>query len=130
MELNVNSPAYFKEHYGIDNEVYQYCQNLYLFFKEKEYSDSLHIIGIVPVAAPQEMYDSGKWKECVSFRNNKSCASITIRMDFEEYLQADSAQKMRLTREMILKAVKKVKLKGKFDFSQFEKDLLTVNLKL
>lgn len=34
MELNINSPAYFKEHYGIDDEVYRFCQRTYMHFKE------------------------------------------------------------------------------------------------
>ncbi|WP_180994710.1 hypothetical protein [Clostridium sp. chh4-2] len=53
MELNINSPAYFTEHFGVDDEVYRFCQKAYIFFKGKEYSDILHIIGIVPVVAPQ-----------------------------------------------------------------------------
>lgn len=39
MELNINSPAYFTNVYGIDDEVYKYCQTLHVFFREKEYSD-------------------------------------------------------------------------------------------
>ena len=26
MELNINSPAYFTNHYGVDDEVYRYCE--------------------------------------------------------------------------------------------------------
>ena len=37
MELNINSPVYFKDHYGIDDEVYKFCQRAYLFFKDKKY---------------------------------------------------------------------------------------------
>lgn len=40
MELNINSPAYFKNHYGIDEEVARFCQNAYVYFKDKEYSDT------------------------------------------------------------------------------------------
>ena len=72
MELNINSPVYFSQHYGIDDEVYRFCQNAYIFFKDKEYSDILHIIGITPVAAPQELYDAGAWKESVELISNKS----------------------------------------------------------
>lgn len=32
MKLNINSPAYFSKKYGIDNDVYRYCQNCYEFF--------------------------------------------------------------------------------------------------
>lgn len=122
MELNINSPAYFKEHYGVDDEVYRFCQKVYLFFKEKEYSETLHIIGITPVAAPQEIYDSGAWKESTRLVSNKSCAIITIRMDFESYYKADSFQKIEQTKEMILTAVKRIKSKGKFDYDKFRED--------
>ena len=57
MELNVNSPAYFTQHYGVDDEVYRFCQTVRLYFIDREYSDTLHTIGIVPIAAPQELYD-------------------------------------------------------------------------
>jgi len=35
----------------------------YIFFKDKEYYDILHIIGIVPIVASQKIYDSGKWED-------------------------------------------------------------------
>lgn len=123
MELNINSPAYFKEHYGIDDEVHRFCQRTYMFFRDKEYSEVLHIIGIVPVVAPQELYDSGAWKEVIKYRCYNSAVAITIRMDFDEYYNADSAKKVLLTKEMILKAVKKVKSKGKFDYEAFKREV-------
>lgn len=126
MELNINSPAYFKEHYGIDDEVYKFCQKAYVFFKDKEYSDTLHIIGIVPVVAPREIYDSGKWKESTKFLCNKSIVCIAIRMDFENYYKADSLGKVEQTKEMILTAVKQIKAKGKFDYDKFREDLLSL----
>jgi hypothetical protein len=127
MELNINSPAYFNQHYGVDDEVYRYCQSVYLYFKDKEYSDTLHTIGISPVAAPQELYDNGAWKESVRLVCNKSCAIISIRMDFEEYYNADSKMKILLTKKMILKAVKKIKSRGKFDYDSFERDFDSIN---
>ena len=128
MELNVNTPAYFNQHYGIDDEVYQFCQNAYMYFKDKEYSDVLHTIGIVPVAAPQELYDDGAWKESVKLIGNKSVAIISIRMDFQEYYNADSADKILLTKKMILKAVKKIKSKGIFDYDAFERDFDAISM--
>lgn len=41
MELNINSPVYYKGHYGINNAVYRFTQRVYLFFTEKEYSNTL-----------------------------------------------------------------------------------------
>lgn len=126
MELNINSPAYFKEHYGVDDEVYKFCQKAYLFFKDKEYSEILHTIGIVPVIAPQEIYDKGNWQERIRFLNNKSVVSIVIRMDFERYYNADSMEKLEQTKEMILNAVKRIKSKGKFDYNKFMEDFLSI----
>ena len=127
MELNINTPAYFNQNYGIDDEVYRFCQNAYMYFKDKEYSDTLHTIGIAPVVAPQELYDEGAWKESVKLIGNKSCAIITIRMDFQEYYSADSDVKILLTKKMILKAVKKIKSKGRFDYDAFERDFGTIS---
>ncbi len=122
MELNINSPSYFKDHYGIDDEVYRFCQRVYMYFKAKEYSDILHIIGISPVVAPKEIYDSGAWKESCKWLNYNSCVAISIRMDFTTYYNASSEEKVELTKEMILKAIKKVKSKGKFDYEKFVAD--------
>ena len=124
MELNINSPAYFKEHYGVDDEVYKNKQKAYVFFKDKEYSDTLHNIGTIPVVAPQEIFDSGKWKENIKFLCNKSIVSITIRMNFENYYKADSLGKVEQTKEMILTAVKRIKSKGNFNYDKFKNDLL------
>ena len=127
MELNINSPAYFKEHYGIDDEVYRFCQRAYMYFRDKEYSEILHTVGIVPVVAPKELYDGGAWKETCTWRCYNSCVAIRIRMDFETYYNANSEEKVRLTKEMILKAIKKVKSKGKFDYERFVTDFMMVD---
>lgn len=124
MELNINSPAYFKEYYGVDDEVYKFCQKAYAFFKDKEYSDTLHIVGIISVVAPQEIYDNGKWQESIKFLCNKSIVSITIRMNFENYYKANSLEKVEQTKEMILTALKRIKSKGKFNYDKFKNDLL------
>lgn len=122
MELNINSPAYFKEHYGVDDEVYRFCQKVYYFFKDKEYSDTLHTIGIMPVAAPQEIYDGGAWKESIKYRCNQSVVSIVIRMDFEKFYHSDYLGKVGQTKEMILTAVRRIKPKRLFDYEKFKED--------
>ncbi len=122
MELNINSPAYFSEHYGVDDLVYQYCQKAYQHFKNKNYSETLKIIGIIPIAAPKEVYESGKWKESVRLLANNTCASISLQLDFEKYYNSDSDDKVKMMYNLVLCAVKKVKSKGKFDYSAFEKD--------
>jgi len=124
MELNINSPAYFTDHYGIDEEVYKYCQQLHDFFRTREYSESMNIIGITPVIAPKEIHDQGMWKEKVQVVGLGSCAIIDIRMDFDNYYNADSNGKIELIQQMIIRAVRKIKSKGKFDWEKFRDDLL------
>lgn len=123
MELNINSPAYFKDHYGFDNAVYNFFQEAYLYFKDKEYSDTLHIIGITPIVAPNEMFNGEIWKESIRLIDNKSCAIISFRIDFDEYNNGDSEKRILLTKELILKAIRKIKSKVDFDYEAFERDL-------
>lgn len=125
MELNINSPVYFKDHYGIDDEVYKFCQRAYLFFKDKKYSNTLQIIGIVPIVAPQEIVGEN-YKEKVKFLCNKSVASIEIKMDFDDYYNADSIKRIKLTKEMILTAVKHIITKVDFDYDRFKEDLMSL----
>lgn len=124
MELNMNSPAYYTSQYGVNDAVYDYCQNLYLYFKNKEYSNTLHTIGIIPIIAPRKMYDEGLWKEKVQFINSKTCAMISIRLDYEQYYKANDQEKIKMMELMLIKAIKKIKNKGKFDTNQFIEDLL------
>ena len=127
MELNINSPVYFKDHYGIDDEVYKFCQRAYLFFKDKKYSNTLQIIGIVPIVEPQEIVEGESYKEKVKFLCNKSVASINIKMDFNDYYNADSIKRIELTKEMILTAVKRIITKVDFDYGKFKEDLISLH---
>ena len=123
MELNVNSPAYYKDHYGIDDEVYSFFQKAYLFFLNKEYSDTLKTVGIVPIVAPKELCDSGYWKESVQTIDGNRCAIFFLQINFEEYHSADSKKKIQLTKELILKGLRRIKSKVGFDYEAFEQDL-------
>ena len=126
MELNINSPVYYKDHYVIDNEVYRFCQREYFFFKDKKYSNTVKIIGIVPIVAPQEIVDGGNYKEKVKFLCNKSVASIQIKMDFDNYHNADSIERIEQTKEMILTAVKHIITKVDFNYDRFKDDLMSL----
>ena len=123
MELSINSPAYFKEHYGINDDVYRYCQRLYEHFIDKNYSDKLSIIGIVPAVAPKDLYEEGLWEESTQIISAGKCAIVHIRMDFDSYYMADSEGKTELTKDMIIRAVKRVSLKENFDWEKFKYDL-------
>lgn len=124
MELNINSPAYFTEKYGIDEAVYDFCRDLRSFFKNKEYSKTLHTIGVLPIIAPQAEYDEGLWAEDIRFLCNNSIASISVRMDFEGYLNAETLERLEMIKSVLLKAVKRISVKRKFDYGKFEADFL------
>ena len=130
MELNINSPVYYKDHYGIDNGVYRFTQRAQLFFKEKEYSNTLQIIGIVPIIAPKEVYAAGNYKDRVKFLCGKSAASVEIKMDFDTYHNADSVGKIALTKDMLLTAAKRIKVKVDFDYDRFKDDLESLSASL
>ena len=66
----------------------------------------------------------GLWKEHTKIVSLGACAILSIRMDFESYYEADSSGKIELIREMIAKAVRKIKAKGKFDWERFRDDLM------
>ena len=123
MELNINSPAYFTQEYGVDDEVYRYCQKCYLYFKDKEYSEVLKTIGICPIVAPDELCRQGAWKESIRFITHARVASIWIRIDFDQYYNATSEGRIMLMKDAILRAVKKTRSKGKFDYESFRRDL-------
>lgn len=123
MELNINSPIYYKDQYGVDSDIYSFCQQAHDYFKDKKYSELLSTIGIIPILAPLESYKRGEYKEQVSMICGNSVASICIQMDLEEYLAADETGKRLMYKKMIIDAVKKVKRRGMFDYKTFCEDL-------
>ena len=46
MELNINSPKYYKDVYGVDDEIYRLCQDIYIYFKDKSYSEIINIMAL------------------------------------------------------------------------------------
>lgn len=101
--------------------------NLLNVSKDKKYSNTLQIIGIVPIVEPQEIVEGENYKEKVKFLCNKSVASINIKMDFNDYYNADSIKRIELTKEMILTAVKRIITKVDFDYGKFKEDLISLH---
>ncbi len=71
---------------------------------------------------PQELCDSGNWKESIRLINDKKCAMVSLRINFEEYNCADISRKIQLTKDLILKAIRTIKSKVDFDYEAFEQD--------
>lgn len=62
----------------------------------------------------------------MKFRCNRSAAAVWVKIDFNKYYAADSENKKELMTEAVLRAVKKVRARGKFDYAAFERDLINM----
>jgi hypothetical protein len=117
-------PAFFSTEHGIDDEIYWFLRRISKFFEDKTYCESIEIIGLMPVVAPEDMLDEGAWKEFYKFDRKCKLIIVSRRTDYIAYLNADMEGRKRLMIENILVSVKSIKKKEKFDYDQFEKDLI------
>ncbi len=123
MELSINSPAYYTSVYGVDDEIYWMCRGLAQYFKEKEYSKIINRIGIVPIVAPEKEYKKGLWKEIKTVELRSGFASISLRMNYQEYIDADMNKKKGMIIDNILASIKAIKVRAKIDYDSFENDI-------
>ena len=124
MELNINSPSYFTRQYGVIDEIYNMCQDLRYWVKDKHYSPVVDIVGIVPIIAPKEMIESGLFKEQKKCEAKAGFASVSLQIDYEVYVNADIDEKKRLIVKNVLASVKAIHSRAKIDFTAFSKDIM------
>lgn len=124
MDLNINSPSYYKDIYGIDDNVYRMCKDIRNFMKDKKYSDIIDIVAITPVIAPEDLDVDSKWRNSINYQIKYRVIDIRKSIDFDEYVNSDIDNKCRLIIKNILESVKAISRKGKLDYNKFEKDLL------
>lgn len=124
MELNINSPSYYTNVYGVDDEIYWMCRELSAFVREKEYSDIINRIGIVPIIAPKSVTEKGLCKSQKKCEPKAGFASICLQIDYEKYVNADMSTKKKFMIDNILASVKAVSKRGKIDYRSFEEDVL------
>lgn len=123
MELNINSPSYYTQKHGIDDEIYWMCRKLSDFVKEKKYSDEINIIGIVPIIAPTSVIEKGLCKSHRKCEPLYGFASVCMQINYEEYVKSDVLNKKKMIIKNVLSSVKSVSKKGKIDYSLFEEDV-------
>lgn len=124
MELNINSPKYYKDVYGIDDDIYRLCQDIYLYFKDKTYSDVIKIIGIIPIIAPKELIENGTYKEVKNCSVAYGFADVNLFVDYQKYVEATIEEKKVIIVENVVNSVKAIKSKGKINFKQFKDDMI------
>lgn len=122
MEININSPAYYKQIHGIDNEVYRFCQDIYMYFMDRKYSDLIDVIGIIPIIAPREKIENGEYREQKKCSVAYGFTDVRLCIDYDKYVDGDMEKKKALMARNVLDSVRAVKAKGKIDFDRFEQD--------
>lgn len=123
MDLNVNSPSYYTQEFGVDDEIYWMCRDLATFVKEKDYSEAVNVIGIVPIIAPTDVLEKGLCKAHKKCEPHYGFASVSLQIDYDEYVKSDISNKKRLIINNILASVKAISGKGKINYSLFEDDI-------
>ncbi len=123
MDLNINSPSYYTQEYGVDDDIYWMCRQLADVMKRKKYSDIINIIGIVPIIAPSSVIEKGLCKEHKKCEPRYGFASVSLQIDYEEYVNSDISGKKKLIINNILKSVKAISKRGKIDYCLFENDV-------
>lgn len=124
MDLNINSPAYYKNIYGVDDEVYWMCREISAFVKDKRYSDIVDIVGISPVVAPKDLIVNGQWKEEIKYDFKFKLVSVRKQIDYDKYISSNADGKCKLIAGNILRSIKSISRKAKIDYTMFENDLL------
>lgn len=124
MELNINSPSYFTQQYGVIDEIYNMCKEIRYWVKDKSYSPIVDIVGIVPIVAPKEIIEQGLCKESKKCEAKAGFASVSLQIDYETYVNADIDEKKKLIVNNILASVKAIHSRAKIDFTEFHNDIL------
>lgn len=126
MGLNINSPAYYTSRYGIVDEIYRMCYNIMCGIDITNYTNSFDSIGIIPIIAPVEEIDKGRWKEVKKVLVGSKLAIISLHINYDVYCAADVSQKKELVLRNIFESlmVIKKKIKNDFNYEQLEIDIL------
>ena len=129
MSININSPGYYTQIHGIDEDVYKVCRLLEKNIDIKNYTSLLDSVGITPIVAPTSEICDGKWQEVKYISLAYRMAIISLHVDYSMYISAiDQDRKVQLIVENILSSllVIKKRLKNGFDFEQVKKDILAL----
>ena len=129
MNLYINSPSYYTQLYGIDDDVYKVCRLLEKNIDVENYTSLLDTISITPIIAPKTEICDDNWHEAKHISLAYRMASISLCVDYAAYISVvDSAGKIQLILDNILNSllVIKKRLKNDFNYDQIKKDILAL----
>ncbi len=124
MDLNINSPMYYTREFGVMDEIYDMCKDIRNMAKGKSYSSVINIVGITPIIAPYDVLSSGLFKEMKKCELKYGFASVSLQMDYEEFIGADIEEKKKLIIIHILTSMKAIHKKAKINYIDFESDVM------
>ena len=127
MILNINSPAYYTQKFGINDELYSLSKQISNSVQKKQYSDVINTIGIVPIIAPQELLDEGLWKEKVHVSKPYQFADVQLRINYDEFINANNEEKRELFIKNIIDSIRAVgkKVRKTFQAEELISDILS-----
>ena len=125
MELNINSPAYFTQEYGVIDELYKMCRELEAFVKPHTYSKLINIVGITPIVAPIGETNIGLYKEEKHCKVKSGFASVSLRINYEYFTQSDIEVKKVLMIENIWQSVHAISKEAQIDMEAFTGDVIS-----
>lgn len=125
MNLFINSPTYYTQKHGVDDDIYKFCSFISRNIDVTKYTEYLDTIGIVPIIAPIDAIDDIKQREDRHISTTYRFASISLLSDYDTYHSSDLVGKRQIIVDNILRSLKVVKtrLKGKFNYDLMEKDI-------
>ena len=129
MSISINSPGYYTQIHGIDEDVYKVCRLLEKNIDIKNYTSLLDTVGITPIVAPTSEICDGKWQEVKYISLAYRMASISLHIDYTAYVSAiGQGGRVRLIVDNILNSllVIKKRLKNRFDYERIKEDILTL----
>ena len=121
MNLFINSPAYYTQQYGVEDDIYKLYSYISKHIDITKYTSAIDTMAITPIIAPKELGPDKLRKEMIFAR----AADISIPLSFEDYAGADINKKKKMIVENIVNSAKvlKKKLRSKFNLEMFLSDL-------
>ena len=126
MSFYINSPIYYTQAHGLDEDIYKVCRLLEKNIDIKNYTPLLDTVGITPIVAPASEICDGKWKEVKYISLIYRMASISLHIDYLDYVSTNDREKIIIDNILNSLLVIKKRLKNGFDYERIEKDILTL----
>lgn len=120
MNFFINSPVYYTQRYGIQDDIYKMCFYISNNINITKYTILIDTMAITPIIAPSELGPNKLRKEIIFAR----AADVSIPLSFEDYVDGDIDEKKKMIVENIINSAKilKKKLKSKFNLEMFLND--------